>query len=81
MGDARDRRRPPGRRDASLFVGSTLEITVAWGDDVFTCHAKVVRAAADGLALTFIDPDTFLLQALQEIMDDAPAVVPSATRP
>jgi hypothetical protein len=111
MGVANDRRRPPGRKNASLFVGSTsgvisfartrdlsitgifletearpaagstLEITLAWGDDVFSCHARVVRVADDGFALIFVDPDTFLMQALHEILDSTPTVEPSPTRP
>ena len=110
MGD--ERRKPPNRRLAALFVGSddgTLpfgrtrdlsltgifletggrpaigqryEIGIAWGEGVFGCQAKIVRHAVNGVALTFIDPDTFFLQAIQEIMETSPPVdiVPGTKR-
>ncbi|MBI5510773.1 MAG: PilZ domain-containing protein [Deltaproteobacteria bacterium] len=104
MASGTERRRPPGRRVATLFVGmgdasvpfactrdlslsgllletavrpplrSQLEISLAWGDDVFSCHAAVVRHTPQGIALAFSDPDAYFLQALQEIMDTAPPV-------
>ena len=104
MGDGSDRRRPPGRRQASLFVGSDIEplpfgrsrdlsltgvflettarppigdereISIAWGADVFTCSARVVRHADDGVALVFVEPDTFFQQVLHEIVEISPPV-------
>ncbi|MEE8408992.1 MAG: PilZ domain-containing protein [Myxococcota bacterium] len=99
-----ERRRLPGRRKASLFVGSDIdpvsfahsrdlsltglfletnarpevgsehEISIAWGAYIYTCTARVVRQAPDGVALTFVATDTFFLQAIQEIMATSPQV-------
>jgi hypothetical protein len=96
-----DRRRPPHRRSAALFVatsdgalpfartrdlsatgvfletgaappvGSRVEISIAWGESVQTCLARVVRVDRDGVALEFVDPDTFFLQAVAEIMAES----------
>ena len=102
MADPRDRRRPPPRRAAALFVsgasgdipfcrtrdlsltglfletnarpalGSVHEISLAWGDDLFTCRAKVVRHAADGVGICFVEADSLFNEAVQEIMDVSP---------
>jgi len=104
MGKPSDRRQPPSRRQASLFVGSDQEplpfgrtrdlslsgvfletssrpalgelreLTLAWGEDVVECQAKVVRHDHDGIALVFIDADTFFIQAIEEIMATSPVV-------
>ena len=67
--------------DASLKPGLVLEISIAWGTDVVSCQASVVRSTEDGVAISFLDPDTFFLQALQEIMDSTPLLEPLRTPP
>jgi hypothetical protein len=101
---APDRRKPPARRQAALFVGSEderlpfarsrdlsmsgvfletdgrppvgeqFEISIAWGDNVFSCEARVVRHARDGVGLLFLEPDTFFEQAVEEILSSSPPV-------
>jgi hypothetical protein len=55
-------------------IGSTRELVFIWGDDTLTCKAKIVRHAADGIGLTFVDPDAGFLRASQEILDSSPPV-------
>lgn len=58
--------------DGRPSVGDELEISIAWGDDVFSCTARVVRHAEDGIAITFLGPDTFFEQAVHEILSSSP---------
>jgi hypothetical protein len=99
-----DRRRPPCRRKAALFVatsdgeppvarsrdlsttgifletenrvpmGSSLDISLAWGESLLSCQARVVRRDDAGIALAFVEPDTFFMQAIDEIMESSPPV-------
>ncbi len=76
---------PPGRtRNISLSgvfvetpsrppVGSIVDIWFVWGEDTFVGKARVIRHAGDGIGITFVEPDTFFLGALAEILGIAGA--------
>jgi hypothetical protein len=53
-------------------IGSTREVVFIWGDDTLSCKAKIVRHAANGVGLEFIDPDALFLQAVKEILETSP---------
>lgn len=54
--------------EARPAIGETREITIAWGDETYACTARIVRHTDYGVALEFVDPDTFFTEALHEII-------------
>jgi hypothetical protein len=67
--------------DARPAVGSHDELTIAWGEDLYTCTVRVVRHAADGIGLVFEGPDDYFTQAVQEILADSPRTPPGKPKP
>jgi hypothetical protein len=53
-------------------IGSLREIAIVWGDDTVVCTAKIMRHAADGIGVTFINPSDSFQQAVAEILQTAP---------
>lgn len=64
--------------DARPPVDSRHDLFLAWGSSVYSCTARVVRHAVDGIGLTFEDTDTFFLQAVEEILEEEKVSSPSA---
>ncbi len=50
-------------------LGSLLTIALVWGEGTFTCQARVVRHAAEGVGLAFVDADPAFMGAVAEILD------------
>jgi hypothetical protein len=49
-------------------LDSDQNICLVWGDESLSCVARVVRHAADGIGLSFKDPDAAFVQAVNEII-------------
>lgn len=55
-------------------IDSIVNIGLVWGDDSLVCAARVARHASEGIGLHFVNPDTFFLRAITEILESSPAV-------
>lgn len=55
-------------------VNSHLSIGLVWGEDSLICTAQVIRHDADGIGLTFMDPDPDFARAIAEILDSSPRI-------
>ena len=55
-------------------IGSLRELVLMWGRDTLTCPAKVVRHAADGVGMCFVNPDAAFLVVIEEILATSPRV-------
>ena len=53
-------------------VGSTHELAIVWGEDTLVCTAKVVRHAADGVGVAFVNPEASFRAAVAEILQNVP---------
>jgi PilZ domain len=64
--------------DSRPDVDSRHDLSLAWGSGVYSCTARVVRHADDGIGLTFEDVDTFFLQAVDEILAEENVDTPNS---